>query len=56
MALIHSRLFEIDVLPLRVQHKLGHWPNVAHAFIHRLTNQKPLFCHSQSWLLGQSGH
>ena len=48
---------QLDVLPLRVEHKLRHWPNVAHTFIHWLTNQKPLFCHSQSKLLiGQPGH
>ena len=43
---------QLDVLPLRVEHKLRHWPNVAHAFIHWLTHQKPLFCHSKPsfWL------
>ena len=47
----------LDVLPLRVEHKLRHWPHVAHTFIHWLTNQKPLFYHSQSKLLiGQPGH
>ena len=36
-------LKHLDVLPLRVELKLWHWPNTAHSFISRLTNKKPVF-------------
>jgi hypothetical protein len=39
-------LEQLDVLSLRVELKLRHWPNTAHYFISRLTNKRPVFCHS----------
>jgi hypothetical protein len=39
-------LEQFDVLSLSVELKLQHWPNTAHSFISRLTNKRPVFCHS----------
>ena len=39
-------LEQLDVLSPRVELKLRHWPNTAHYFIARLTNQRPVFFHS----------
>ena len=36
-------LEQSDVLPLKVELKLGHWPSTALSFISSLTNKKPVF-------------
>jgi hypothetical protein len=41
-----SKMEQLYVLSQRVELKLRHWPNTAHSFIGRLTNQRPVFFHS----------
>ena len=49
-------LKQLDVLSLRVELKLRHWPSTTDSFIARLTNQRPVFFHSSYlFLIGQWG-